>query len=200
VEDDRTPEHSCLAPRRVSQAGDICRPLRSLRPSAAPSASAGRDSASASATCSGSDPNLTQIRSEAPRGSAMRRKPFAGAKPSDGLEPFVGLCPTTRARPPSASASSRRPSAAPKAAESSATSSGSVLRTPSSSPLPAFSYGWRASGSHAAHPWRRARRSRRADALRSRSPRARRALTASRLRVMARRRRGPGPSAQRRRR
>jgi hypothetical protein len=53
---------------------------------------------------------------------------------------FVGLCPTTRARPPSGRASSTRPSAAPNAAESASTNSGSAARIASSAPLPAFSY------------------------------------------------------------
>jgi len=50
---------------------------------------------------------------------------------------FVGLCPTTSARPPSGSSSSTRLSAAPRIAESCSTSSGSAERRASSSPLPA---------------------------------------------------------------
>src|ERR671937_387348 len=53
---------------------------------------------------------------------------------------FVGLWPTTRARPPSARASRTRRSAAPSRSESSPTSSGSASRSASSAPLPAFWY------------------------------------------------------------
>jgi hypothetical protein len=113
---------------------------------------------------------------------------------------FVGLCPTTNARPPSGRASSTRSSAAPNAAESlrrardrhrasrrarrsppSRTPRASVLLSPSAERRPRSRPGHarrarrestRASGSHAARPSKQAGRSRRPGARRSRSPRA----------------------------